>query len=46
MTLVLAHAGHWITSVIYVAPLIAFLLWLGFIAVRDRLDERHEEPDS
>jgi hypothetical protein len=42
MTIVLAHAGHWITSVIYVAPLIAFLLWLGFVVVRDRLNERHK----
>jgi hypothetical protein len=40
MTTVVAHAGHWITSVIYVAPLIAFLVWLLFVAVRDRLQER------
>ena len=44
---VLAHAGHWLASLIYVIPLIAFLLWLVFIAVRDRLarpDEELEQP--
>lgn len=36
MTLVLAHAGHWVTSVITMAPLLAVMLWLLLVTIRDR----------
>ena len=36
MTLVLAHAGHWVTSVITMAPLFALMLWLLLVTIRDR----------
>ena len=43
---VLAHAGHWIVQVLYVAPLLAFVV----ILVRTKLKERREramlEPDA
>jgi len=29
MTLVLAHAGHWLVSLSYFAPVIGFLIWLA-----------------
>jgi len=32
----LAHAGHWLVSVSYFLPVIAFLLWLVFVQIRDR----------
>ena len=35
MTL-LAHAGHWITTIAYFAPVVAFLGWLVVVQVRDR----------
>ena len=44
MTHVLAHASHWVTSLVYVVPLLAFLLWLVFVMVRDRLAGRDDEP--
>jgi hypothetical protein len=37
-----AHAAHWVTSVIYMLPIVAFLIWLVFITVRDRMRERDE----
>jgi hypothetical protein len=37
-----AHAGHWVTSVVYMIPLLAFLIWLVFIAIRDRMHERDD----
>jgi hypothetical protein len=37
-----AHAGHWVTSVVYMLPIVAFLLWLVFVTVRDRMRERDE----
>jgi hypothetical protein len=32
----IAHAGHWIESVVYLVPIIGFALWLGVATVRDR----------
>lgn len=32
----LAHAGHWLVSVSYFLPVIAFLVWLVFVQIRDR----------
>jgi hypothetical protein len=37
-----AHAAHWLTSVVYMVPIVAFLLWLVFVTVRDRVRERGE----
>ena len=34
--LVIAHAGHWITSIAYFAPVIGFVGWLIVMRVRDR----------
>ncbi len=36
MTPPLAHAGHWITSLLYLAPLVIVMLVLGFQSLRDR----------
>ena len=40
--LFVAHAGHWLATLVYVIPLIAFALWMGFVVVRDRLNRRDE----
>jgi hypothetical protein len=35
MTL-LAHPGHWITSVAYFLPVLVFIAWLVVVQVRER----------
>jgi hypothetical protein len=35
-----AHAGHWLTSIAYFVPVVAFLVWLGVTHVRDRRERR------
>jgi uncharacterized membrane protein YtjA (UPF0391 family) len=34
--LLLAHAGHWITTIAYFLPVVAFLVWLVFTQWRER----------
>jgi hypothetical protein len=38
--LVLAHAGHWISSLLILLPTVAFIIWLVVVTVRDRRRER------
>jgi hypothetical protein len=38
--LVLAHAGHWVSSLLILLPTVAFIVWLVLITVRDRRRER------
>ena len=37
---VIAHAGHWISSLVILLPTVAFIVWLVLITVRDRRRER------
>jgi len=39
MTLI-AHAGHWITSIAYFIPVIGFLAWLGITQIKQRREDR------
>jgi hypothetical protein len=32
----LAHAGHWLTSIAYFVPVVAFLAWLVVTQLRER----------
>ena len=34
--MVLAHGGHWLTSVMYVVPVIVIGGWIGVQALRDK----------
>jgi hypothetical protein len=34
--ILIAHAGHWLTSIAYFVPVIVFLGWLIITQVRDR----------
>jgi hypothetical protein len=34
--LVIAHAGHWLTTIAYFVPVVGFLGWLIVTQVRDR----------
>jgi hypothetical protein len=36
MTLPIAHAGHWITAVAYILPVVVFLGWLAVTQIRER----------
>jgi hypothetical protein len=35
-----AHAGHWLTSVAYFVPVVAFMVWLGVTQIKDRRSRR------
>jgi preprotein translocase subunit YajC len=37
---VIAHAGHWISSLLILLPTVAFIIWLVLITRRDRRRER------
>jgi hypothetical protein len=41
--IVLAHAGHWLVQVAYFAPVVAFLVWLAFVSIRERRRDRAGE---
>jgi hypothetical protein len=38
--LVIAHAGHWISSLLILLPTVAFIVWLVAVTVRDRRRQR------
>ena len=44
--MLLAHAGHWITSVVWFLPVVAFLIWLGITQLRMRLGERRRQSEG
>jgi hypothetical protein len=38
--LVIAHAGHWVSSLLILLPTVAFIVWLVVITLRDKRRER------
>jgi hypothetical protein len=40
VTVVFAHAGHWLASLAYAAPVIALLVWMAIVKVRDVREQR------
>jgi hypothetical protein len=42
--LVLAHAGHWIESILILLPTLGFVIWLAAVTIRERRRERRGEP--
>jgi hypothetical protein len=44
--IVLAHPGHWITSVAYFIPVIGFVVWLLFVQWRERHADRDADEAS
>jgi len=38
----LAHAGHWLVSVAYLLPVVAFLVWLAVTQWRERRSRRRD----
>ena len=45
MTLVLAHTGHWLESLVYLVPIVGFAVWLAITAIKDRRRRRTEGDD-
>ena len=43
MTPLIAHAGHWITDLLYVLPL---AVALGFLALQSMRDRRKDDADG
>ena len=40
MTLLVAHAGHWLVQVAYLLPVAGFLVWLAYTTIKERRAER------
>jgi hypothetical protein len=38
--MVFAHAGHWLASLAYAAPVLALLVWMAILKVRDIRERR------
>jgi hypothetical protein len=41
--MVIAHAGHWIESVLVLIPTLGFIVWLAAVTWRERRRERREQ---
>ena len=39
MTLIPAHAGHWLVEVMYVLPVLVLVVWISIRAIIDRRRE-------
>jgi hypothetical protein len=46
MTPVLAHAGHWIESILILVPTLGFIGWLAVVTIRERRRERREGSET
>lgn len=42
MTAPLAHTGHWLVDALYVAPVVAVVVWISVRSLRDRRREARE----
>jgi hypothetical protein len=40
MTLVLAHAGHWLANAVYAGPVVVVVGWLAWTTLRERRREK------
>ena len=36
MSFQIAHAGHWLVTTAYFLPVVAFLVWLAVVQIRER----------
>lgn len=36
MSLQIAHVGHWLVTTAYFLPVVAFLVWLAVVQIRER----------
>jgi hypothetical protein len=46
MSFQIAHAGHWLTTIAYFLPVVAFLVWLAVTQIRERrLKDGGSQPE-
>lgn len=43
--IVFAHAGHWLASVAYAAPVFVLLGWMGVVKLKDKRAQRRGEVE-
>jgi len=43
VTVVFAHSSHWLASIMYAAPLLVLLGWMGVVRLRDVRSRRREQ---
>ena len=43
---VIAHAGHWLASIAYAAPVIVLVGWMGVVRLRDNRARRRERGQA
>jgi len=43
--LILAHSGHWLVSVAYIAPLAGFVVWLMIVTLKERWAGRDRDGE-
>jgi hypothetical protein len=41
----LAHSGHWLVNVMYVAPVLVIVVWVGVQSIRDRRSGGKEDQE-
>ena len=48
MTLVIAHTGHWLVNILYAAPVLGVMAYIGWNEIQRRREERaaREHSDS
>jgi len=46
MLVPLAHAGHWLTSILYVAPVVIIVVWLWVQSRRAKRRGGDSPPDA
>jgi hypothetical protein len=46
MSFWIAHPGHWLVTLAYFLPVIAFLVWLVVVQVKQRRENRGSPSDS
>jgi hypothetical protein len=46
MTFPLAHVGHWLAELMYVAPVVVIVGWLSIRALLDRRREPDDEHEQ
>jgi hypothetical protein len=39
-----AHAGHTLTTIAYFLPVVAFLVWLAGVQIKERRERSRSEP--
>ena len=43
--MLIAHAGHWLVQLAYLAPVAGFLIWLALTTLRERRGQR-DRPEE